>query len=295
MAKAKPAKSLAILGRTRRTGRWRLVPRSTVLVVFGACYLDMRNSFVVTEDDDDDDDEEVILKMKVTTFCGSATFLLPEGAEVKPSGMSLLGASTVDVPEHEDASELPTLEIEWTSVLSRFRILTDRSRDELEQVKEDKHKSADAAIGAIPPPAAVYLPQGPLDLVAQPAPAAAPAPALYVPSSDPAPVPVAGMYVPGAEEPEPTVEEAAPAPVAGMYVPGAEEPEPAAKEAPAAGSGMYVPGAEEPESAVEEPAGMYVPGAEEPEPAAKEAPAAGSGMYVPGAEKAELEEPAGIT
>ncbi len=117
MAKSKPTRMLALLGRCHRTGRWRLASRSAVVAVLGTCHLDMRNSFVEAEQ----------LRMKVTVVLGSATFIVPNGAEVKPSGMSLLGGSIVDVPEHEDTADLPTLQIEWNSIFGRVRIVTEET------------------------------------------------------------------------------------------------------------------------------------------------------------------------
>jgi hypothetical protein len=76
----------------------------------------MRSSFV--EDDADQ------MKMAVTVLLGSAVFILPDGAEVRPSGMSLLSAELVDVPEHREPSGLPILEIEWTCVLGRVQVVT---------------------------------------------------------------------------------------------------------------------------------------------------------------------------
>lgn len=118
MARPKPTKMLALLGRCRRTGRWRVAQRSQVLAVLGTCNLDMRRSFVDSGDQ---------LKMKVTVVFGSATFLLPEGAEVRPSGVSLLASSLVDVPEHDSECDLPMVEIEWICMFGRLRIVTERS------------------------------------------------------------------------------------------------------------------------------------------------------------------------
>jgi hypothetical protein len=132
VAKSKPTKMLAVLGRCRRTGRWRIAGRSSVLALLGSCNLDMRHSFV--------DEEQERLRMKVTVVLGSATFLLPHGAEVRPSGLSLLSASSVDVPEHDEEADLPMLDIEWTSILGRLRIMTE---DEPEE-EQDELATADA-------------------------------------------------------------------------------------------------------------------------------------------------------
>ncbi|MGF1595949.1 MAG: hypothetical protein ACFCVK_03310 [Acidimicrobiales bacterium] len=143
MAKPKPAKMLAILGRSRRTGRWRIASRSSVLAFLGSCQLDMRHSDV--------DDES--LKMKVTVVLGSATFVLPDGAEVRPSGVSLLSVSSVDVPDQDERSELPVLEIEWTVVFGRLRIRTAgaEASDETDRGLIDLPLGAAAA--ALPAPA----------------------------------------------------------------------------------------------------------------------------------------------
>ena len=116
MAKSKPGKMFAILGRCQRTGRWCLARRFSVLAVLGACHLDLRGAMV-------DGDRS---KVQVTVFLGSATVILPAGAEIRPSGLALLSASSVDVPDELGAeSDLPPIEIEWTAVLGRLRIGTE--------------------------------------------------------------------------------------------------------------------------------------------------------------------------
>lgn len=124
MAKKKPTKMLAVLARSRRGGRWSIASQSSVLAVLGACHLDMRRSSVDGE----------TFKMKVTVFLGSATFILPPGASVKPSGVTILAKSLVDVPETEEQCTLPTMEIEWTTVFGRVHIVTGSLTDEAEEV-----------------------------------------------------------------------------------------------------------------------------------------------------------------
>ncbi|MEM7036579.1 MAG: hypothetical protein AAF570_06315 [Bacteroidota bacterium] len=211
--KAKPAKTLAILGRNRRTGRWRLAKSSSVLAVFGSCLLDMRHSFA------EDDDE---LKMTVLTVCGSARILLPEGAEVRPSGTAVLASSIVDVPEHDDPADLPTLEIEWLSILGRLRIVTDRA-EELEDAEAPTAAEAEpaptttvAAATPAPEPAPVAEP------APEPAPTSAPA---AEPAAEPAPEP-APTSAPAAEPAaEPAATELAPSPESEAAEPAADEGE----------------------------------------------------------------------
>ncbi|MEZ5408090.1 MAG: hypothetical protein R2761_08700 [Acidimicrobiales bacterium] len=142
MAKHPPAKMSAVLGRCRRTGRWRLGARSNVLAVLGSVRLDMRHSLVEGDEPDE-------LKMKITVFFGSAVLILPEGAEVRPSGMSLLSAEWVDVPDHPVPSGLPTLQVEWTCVLGRVHVVTGSVLDKVAQEKAaaDDDGNGDAGHG----------------------------------------------------------------------------------------------------------------------------------------------------
>ena len=115
MAKSKkqpPAKMLAVLGRSRRTGRWRLAKVTNVLALLGGCRIDMRHAVI----------EDESLTMKITVLFGSASVLLPRGALVQPSGISLLSASTVEVAEEEPEGDVPTIAIEWLTLFGRLKV-----------------------------------------------------------------------------------------------------------------------------------------------------------------------------
>lgn len=117
MAKSKPTKMLAVLGRCRRGGRWQPAAKSSVLAVLGDCYLDMRKALV---------DEEQPVKFQVTVCLGSVTFIVPPGVEIRPSGMSILASSRVAVPT-ADETGFPLIEVEWTCILGRIRIISSES------------------------------------------------------------------------------------------------------------------------------------------------------------------------
>ncbi|MEM9651597.1 MAG: hypothetical protein AAGA65_05845 [Actinomycetota bacterium] len=237
MAKPKPTKMLAVLGRSRRTGRWRVASRSSVLSLLGACHLDMTQSFV--------DDKEK-LKMTVQVFLGSATFILPDGAEVRPSGTAVLAASMVDVPDHDDTSDLPTLDIEWTCIFGRIRILSEDAAAQLEAEQQQKRlekaiKKGKASpeiieVSEAAPATKAEAPavEAPAAAAAEPSPAT---PSAAEPEPEPEPV-VAGVGfddLPAAEpEPEPVVAgvgfddlpAAEPEPVAAAESESESEPEP---------------------------------------------------------------------
>ena len=197
VAKIKLGKIHAILGRSHRTGRWRLSPRTSVVALLGSCRLDLREAQL-------DGD---VSKMTATVFLGGVTIIIPPGVEVRPSGLSLLGGATVDVPSFEDGQDAALIEIEWTSVFGRLRI---GDNFDPEEPEEDE---ADAQVDKVAAPA--------VEPTANPAPAVEPKPA-------PKPPPAIGFE--DLDEPEPAPK---PAPAVGFE--DLDEPEPAPKPAPAVG------------------------------------------------------------
>ncbi len=114
MAKARSSKVHAILGRTGRFGRWRLGPRMSIVAALGTCRLDLRQAQI----------DEPITKVKASVFLGSIRVVVPSGVEVRPSGLSLLSSSHVNVAEFEDEDDPPLIEIDWTSVVGKLVIGT---------------------------------------------------------------------------------------------------------------------------------------------------------------------------
>ncbi|MCP3993197.1 MAG: hypothetical protein GY724_29310, partial [Actinomycetia bacterium] len=196
MAKSNRGKMFAILARCQRSGRWRLASRFSVLALLGACRLDLRRAIVEGERS----------RVKVTVFLGSASVMLPPGAEVRPSGFSLLSASTVDIPGADETSELPLIEIEWITIFGRLRIGTEETLEK----RDDPETQLDAE-PAKPPP-----------VVEQAQPEPAPTPATGVgfedlepaPELEPLPTPATGV---GFEDLEPAPElEPLPTPATGV-------------------------------------------------------------------------------
>jgi len=140
--------------------------------------------------------------MKVTVVFGSATFVMPEGAEVHPSGVSLLSASVVEVPDNDESTDLPMLEIEWFSIFGKLKIVTSLAEDgpeddeqiqpsQLEDIGDQipgSERGVQQPVTAAPLPMSAYV-----SLVPEPAPAPAPEP-----EPAPAPEPAVGFEA-GAE------------------------------------------------------------------------------------------------
>ncbi len=109
------AKVIAVFGRTRRAGRWTICDHSIVVSFFGRCHLDLTKA--ITEDGTED------VSMTVVAIFGSVTIVVPAGSDVKPSGMAILASAGIDLPTTSEVSELVPLELEWTAVLGRVRVV----------------------------------------------------------------------------------------------------------------------------------------------------------------------------
>jgi len=105
---------MAVLGACRRQGRWEVSARTSALVIFGHCHIDFREAYADAE----------LENMKLSVFClfGNATFLMPEGAHVRPSVVSLLASTGFDVPPSDAESSLPTIVLESTTLFGRCRV-----------------------------------------------------------------------------------------------------------------------------------------------------------------------------
>jgi hypothetical protein len=64
------ANVIAVLGRNRRAGRWKVAGHTLVVAAFGACYLDLTRAVVDEEDED--------ISMSVFVLFGSVSFLFPQ-------------------------------------------------------------------------------------------------------------------------------------------------------------------------------------------------------------------------
>ncbi|MEM9566588.1 MAG: hypothetical protein AAGA93_28465, partial [Actinomycetota bacterium] len=216
MAKTKLGKIHAILGRSHRTGRWRLSPKTSLVALLGSCRLDLREAQL-------DGD---VSKMTATVVLGGATIIIPPGVEVRPSGLSLLGGASVDVPAFEGDEASALIEIEWTSVFGRLRIgadLDEPEEPEEEQAAADEAETAsgDQAVAALAAPPAVAAP-------ATPKPAPKPPPAIGFEDLDEPEQPPAAVGFEDLGDPKP----AEPAPAVGFE--DLDDPKPA-EPAPAVG------------------------------------------------------------
>lgn len=124
---AKPAKMSAVLGRNRRLGQWKIPAKSSVLAVFGTCHIDMRKAY--TEADISQ------VKMSITSIFGGVEIIVPDGVDIRPSGVAFLASSEFEVPKIREDASLPPLVLDTLTLFGRLRLHT--VIDEAEAAERD--------------------------------------------------------------------------------------------------------------------------------------------------------------
>lgn len=157
MSKDANAKIFSIIGSGSRSGRWLVPARTNMKTLFGRAVIDLRDAQSSAEE----------IEFTCLSILANVTFIVPEGAEVRPSGMAIFGSSRSTVPLSDKECDLPAISVDATTIFGRLRIRT----TELDPAKEAKkarkaeRKKAPAPVAAEPAPAAAP--------VAEPAPAEA--------------------------------------------------------------------------------------------------------------------------
>ncbi|MEE9414445.1 MAG: hypothetical protein V3V01_04105 [Acidimicrobiales bacterium] len=154
MAKS-AARFIAVLGRTRRVGRWKVSNDNQVIAVLGKCHLDLTEAFV--------DDEAEEISMSVLTVFGSVSLLLPEGSQVRPSGIAILAADAIDLPMTEELTALAPLNLKWTALFARVRVTQECAEDavvdeEQEPVVDGSEPVEPVELVAVPNPKPMVKP-----------------------------------------------------------------------------------------------------------------------------------------
>lgn len=137
------ARIFSVLSGTRRRSRWRLAASNTVLTVFGRTFLDMRHAETPAS----------AVDMRIWCVFGSVTILVPEGADVRPSGMAFLGTSDCVVPTLPVDAGFPPLDVEANVVFGRVRVRTALGNEETAAIPVDVPVRRGEPAAAAPEPA----------------------------------------------------------------------------------------------------------------------------------------------
>ena len=108
------AKVVAVLGRNRRLGRWRVAGHTLVVAVFGTCQLDLTRALI--------DEEDEAVELVVFALFGNVTVHLPQGTDVQPSGIAIASSASLNMDQADVRQARAPLSLEWTTLFSRLRV-----------------------------------------------------------------------------------------------------------------------------------------------------------------------------
>lgn len=89
------------LGGVRRTGRWRVPPKSVIATLLGGTRLDLREAVLGAD----------VVSMTLVALVGGVRVIVPPGIEVDVDGLTLLGGKRVDTDPPAAGSRAPRLRI----------------------------------------------------------------------------------------------------------------------------------------------------------------------------------------
>ena len=108
------AKIISVVGGCRRSGRWIVPEKTKMITLFGRAIIDLREAQTSAEE----------LEFSCLSVFANITFLVPDGAEVRPSGIAILGSSRSTVPLSTESCPLPPMSVDATTAFGRLRIRT---------------------------------------------------------------------------------------------------------------------------------------------------------------------------
>lgn len=150
------AQIISVIGGCRRAGRWLVPAKTKVMTFFGRATIDLREAETTADE----------LAFDCMSAFASITFIVPEGAEVRPSGMAILASAHSDVPVDVGNCHLPKIAIDAVTLFGRFRIVTGEA---LEADQPDEAEQASAGVDLVDTSTAPVVPPA------------------FVPPTDPAP------------------------------------------------------------------------------------------------------------
>lgn len=133
------AQIISVIGGCRRAGRWLVPSKTKVMTFFGRATIDLREAQTSADE----------LIFDCMSAFATITFIVPEGAEVRPSGMAILASARSDVPVEIGGCHLPKIAIDAITLFGRFRVVTGEAL-EVEQDAEAGVAGAGADLADTP-------------------------------------------------------------------------------------------------------------------------------------------------
>lgn len=150
MSKDANAKIFSIIGSGSRSGRWLVPAKTNMKTLFGRAIIDLRHAQSNAEE----------IEFTCLSVLANVTFIVPEGAEVRPSGVAIFGSSRSTVPLSDKECDLPAISVNATTIFGRLRIRTtdlDPAK-EAKKAKKAKSRREKAAASAVTEPEAAAEP-----------------------------------------------------------------------------------------------------------------------------------------
>ncbi|GAA0431548.1 hypothetical protein Acor_04300 [Acrocarpospora corrugata] len=142
---------VAVMGDTKRRGKWRIDQELGVVCVMGDVVLDLREAEVRTNEVD----------IVATSIMGDIKIIVPDGVDVELSGMSIMGDKKVKVVEAPPGQNVPIVRVRGYAIMGDIKIIGD-SRAEpikrnwaawsdwwLDRRRRADHEMGNAAHGAL--------------------------------------------------------------------------------------------------------------------------------------------------
>lgn len=107
---------VAVLGDSKRTGRWRVEGPITAVAVLGDCRIDLRSAVIPTR----------TVRIDAVAVLGDVLVLVPPGVDVELTGVALLGDKVLRLdPADRTVPGLLTVRVHATAVLGDVKVVTE--------------------------------------------------------------------------------------------------------------------------------------------------------------------------
>jgi hypothetical protein len=117
---------VAVLGETKRRGKWRVDQSVGAVSVLGDVLIDLREAEV--RDD--------VVDLMAVSVMGDVKIIVPDGVVIDLGGMSILGSKRVQVEEPPSGTRAPVVRIQAYAVLGEIKIIGDSRAEPVKRAWE---------------------------------------------------------------------------------------------------------------------------------------------------------------
>ncbi|GIH26839.1 hypothetical protein Aph01nite_51490 [Acrocarpospora phusangensis] len=135
---------VAVMGDTKRRGKWRIDQEIGVVCVMGDVVLDLREAEVRSNEVD----------IVATSVMGDVKIIVPDGVDVELSGMSIMGDKKVKVVEAPPGQNVPVVRVRGYAIMGDIKIIGDSRAEPIKRTWAawsdwwlDRRRQADHELG----------------------------------------------------------------------------------------------------------------------------------------------------